>query len=204
MNLERTLSAYEWIAEYEAVERKLWGHLDPVKLVRQQTHKQPPFCVRYRPNDDEASIAMVVAKRRNKLNGGGTNIPGGEVATTDERLLQHYRACLSEISVSRITNLCWTGCGKGAHGLRDVGNVLEVRSIPTPNKGLLARGKDNDLYPCALVLVQDDRWCEVMGWEFFGNVKRNGRIIDGESESPCWILPAGELRKWWVRPADIE
>lgn len=150
----------------------------------------------YRPNDDEAAVAALVARRRNSLNGGGTNLPGGETETEEGRFLQHYRACLAEIAVSRITNLCWTGCGKGSAGLHDVGDKYEVRSIADRGRGLLARGKDKDHDPAILVYVGHDRACEIIGWEFFGEVKRRGRALDEDSPSPCWIVPSSALRDW--------
>jgi hypothetical protein len=146
----------------------------------------------YRPTDDEAAIANVIAKRRNGLNGGGTNIPGGETADKAERHRQHYCAALAEIAISRLTNLCWTGCGKGADGLRDVGGLLEVRSIIDAHKGLLARPKDGD-GPCALVLVNDHRECRLLGWATFAEVRENGRAIDEGSTKPCWVLQRGAL-----------
>lgn len=148
----------------------------------------------YRPNDDEAAIAQTIAYRRNSLNRGGTNIPGGETSTEKERLIQHYRAALAEIAVSRITNLCWTGCGKGANGLLDVGDKLEVRSIASSDRGLLARRKDKDSLPCVLVLVENNRICTILGWEYFSVVKRDGHTLDAESNNPCWILEAKKLR----------
>lgn len=154
---------------------------------------------RYRPNDDEACVAAAVAKRRNSLNGGGSNIPGGETATHEERFLQHYRAALAEIAVSRMTNLCWTGCGKGAEGLRDVGDALEVRSVASAGRGLLVRPPKNGdpedtLAPHVLVLVTEDRWCVPLGWETYGGVKAKGRSLGADSDRPCWILEAGSLR----------
>lgn len=147
----------------------------------------------YRPNDDEAAVAATVARRRNGLNRGGTNLPGGETATESERFLQHYMAALAEIAVSRVFNMCWTGCGKGSTGLLDVGGMIEVRSISNMRHGLLARGKDaNDSF-CVLVHVSEEtRECTLIGWERFGTVKEKGRLIDGDSESPCWVL--GQLQ----------
>lgn len=155
---------------------------------------------RYLPNDDEVSVARMIAQRRNTLNGGGSNIPGGERATQQEREEQHFRGALAEIAVSRLSNRCWTGCGIGANGGKDVGYMLEVRSIDKLGNGLLVRDKDKDTDPCALVFVATDRSCEIVGWAFYGEVKRRGRLIDGDTNKRCWVMPVDMLRPWldWV------
>jgi hypothetical protein len=155
--------------------------------------------MRYRPNDDEAAVAFTIAKRRNQLNGGGSNLPGGERATIGERLLQHYAAALSEIATSRMTGLCWTGCGKGAEGLRDVGDLIEVRSVRSPELGLLVRrpkpGKLEDIgVPYVLIHVGEDRWCAPLGWEYWDVVLDMGRVQGERTDHPCWILEPERLR----------
>jgi hypothetical protein len=150
--------------------------------------------MKYQPNDDEAHVAWTVAQRRNRLNHGQTNLPGGESADETERARQHYAACLAEIAVSRLTNLCWTGCGKGACGLRDVGNQWEVRSITDRSRGLLVRSKDDLDAAFALVYVNPEtRTCDVLGWAFGHEVVDRGRLLDGDSLKPCWIIPASDL-----------
>jgi hypothetical protein len=153
---------------------------------------------RYRPTEDEAHAALAVARRRNRLNGGQTNLPGGETASEAERLMQHYTACLAEIAVSRIANRCWTGCGKGADGLYDVGNLYQVRSITQPGRGLLIRRKDlqNGNPPFVLVQVNADRECVLLGWLRPTEVLEIGRELDADSPSPCWIASQNQLREW--------
>ncbi len=147
----------------------------------------------YRPNDDEAAVALLIAKRRNSLNGGGSNLPQ-EKATPEERLLQHYRGALAEISVARLFNLCWTGCGKGATGLHDVGGWLEVRSIKDPTRCLLAHFADRNTDPAVLVYVEDStRKCALLGWTYFGVVKREGEELAPGTDKRCWILPQSKL-----------
>lgn len=148
----------------------------------------------YTLTDDEAACAAVVARRRNRFNAGQTNLPGGESASESDRLLQHYMAAMAEIAVSRVTNLCWTGCGRGSDGVPDVGRALEVRSVSRRGLGLLARRKDRDDLPCVLVLVEPKAQCTILGWETYGEVKRRGRGRDLDSERPCWTLPADKLR----------
>jgi hypothetical protein len=142
----------------------------------------------YRPTEDEAHAALAVARRRNRLNGGQTNLPGGETADETERLRQHFHACLAEIAVSRVMNRAWTGCGKGAHGLRDVAGWWEVRSITDRSRGLLIRKKDDPNAVFVLVYVAPDRSCEILGWEIGQVVIDTGRHLGAGTDKPCWIL----------------
>lgn len=151
-----------------------------------------PAVVKYRPNDDEAACAWTVAQRRNELNNGGSNLPH-EKMDADAMLRQHYTACLAEIAVARLLNLCWTGCGKGSEGLRDVGNTWEVRSVSKRGRGLLVRQKDDEQAPFILVYVDPvTRECELLGWEFCHQVRARGRFLD-ERDHGCWVLPPEEL-----------
>ena len=147
----------------------------------------------YRPTDDEAAIAETVAKRRNTLNRNQTNIPGGETANKEERYKQHYYAVLAEIAVARIFNKSWTGCGKGSDGLPDVGGKIEVRSIDSRSKNLLVRKKDADR-PMALVLVSENRNCEVLGWEYASIVREKGRILGEGTGKEAYLFGVNELR----------
>lgn len=145
----------------------------------------------YRPNNDEAAVALLIAKRRNALNRGGSNLPDGETATPEERLIQDYCAVLAEIAVSRMLNLCWTGCGRGSDGLLDVGDCVEVRSITQPHKCISARAKDPDAVPVVLVLVDKaTRECKALGWNYYHEVKSQGRRIDRDE---YWVLPKSAL-----------
>lgn len=149
--------------------------------------------VKYRPNDDEAACAWTVAQRRNTLNSGQSNLPGGETAPEDVRLRQHYTACLAEIAVSRILNLCWTGCGKGSEGLRDVGGTWEVRSVTKRGRGLLVRQKDDEQAPFVLVYVDPvTRCCEIVGWEYCREVRSRGKFLD-ERDHQAWVLEPDKL-----------
>jgi hypothetical protein len=147
----------------------------------------------YVPNNDEAAAAMCVADIRNKKNGGQTNLVK-ENQTSDQRRMTNYRGVLAEIAVSRMLNLCWTGCGKGATGLKDVGNLFQVRSIGDIALGLLCRSSDLDSDPFVLVYVDQDRSCQALGWEYAEHVKEQGRARDVGSDKVCWILRNDRLR----------
>lgn len=153
----------------------------------------------YRPNDDEARLAWLLAEIRNSKNASQTNLPGGETATPAERKLQHYAAALAEKSVARLTNLDWSGVGKGARGLIDVGNLLEVRSITDRNKNLLIRRKDvtKDTFPFVLVHVStQSRVCTLLGWAFVTDILERGWILDRNSQNPAYILNQSNLRTY--------
>ena len=147
----------------------------------------------YLPNRDEAIVAYRVARIRNSNNRGQSNIPGGENTSRQQREIQHYRAALAEIAVSRMTNLCWTGLGKGSLGCIDVGNLLEVRSIVNLRNGLLVRDKDKESLPYVLVHVDKNRLCTFLGWAFIEEVKRLGRVLDADTSKPAYILEQEKL-----------
>lgn len=149
----------------------------------------------YRPTDDEKAVAMLVAKRRNTLNGGGSNLPLGETQTDQQRLEQHYVAALAEIAVSRSLNLAWTGLDKGSRGMPDVGDALEVRSITDPKRGLLVRDRDENR-PFVLVHVDKTNGgaCTLLGWDFADSVRTYGAKLDADTDRPCWVAPAELLR----------
>jgi hypothetical protein len=152
---------------------------------------------KYTPTYDEKVCAYFVAEIRNSKNGGGSNLPYGETMTHRERFEQHYVACLSEIAVSRLTNLCWTGCGKGATGLKDVGDRWEVRSITDMHKGLLVKWKDIDSDSQVLVFVDTKTaMCTVLGWASVLRVKEEGKPFASETDKPFWVLPIGMLDDW--------
>ena len=148
----------------------------------------------YIPTKDEIEVARLIAERRNSLNFGGSNIPGGEYLNQQERLLQHFQGALAEIAVSRIYNLCWSGCGKGSNGCLDVGNCLQVRSVADSKRGLLCRQKDVSEHPCVLVQVLESNQCILVGWEHLSRVKTEGWVLDRYSHKPAWVLPRDHLR----------
>jgi len=45
-----------------------------------------------------------------------------------------------------------------------------------------------------LVLVSEDRYCEVLGWEYAGAVRDKGRIIGEGTGKEAWLLGADKLR----------
>lgn len=153
--------------------------------------------ISYTPNDDEANVAFLIAKRRNTLNGGRwvSNLTREKESTVsiNERLISQYCAALSEITVSRILNMCWTGCGKGACGAEDVGGCIEVRSIVKRGLGLISRKKDENKI-CVLVHVdKGTRLCTILGWSSHAYVKKNGVPRDQNTEKPYWVLPEDQL-----------
>ena len=147
----------------------------------------------YKPNQDELAVAWFLAKRRRKMNFGNKNIVTsfrGMELSSDELFIQDFKAACSEIAVSRVLNLCWTGLGRTQNSGKvntDIGNFIEVRSICKANYGLIARKSDNDSSPAVLVFVDDDYCCSLLGWETFENVKLFGRKM-GDENQPFWVL----------------
>jgi len=90
-------------------------------------------------------------------------------------------------------NLYWTGSVKRN---RDVGGIIEVRSIFLPGHRLVARANDTDETPAVLVLVDLPPpksellpVCHLLGWQTYGYAKRYGKPKDPDSAWPCWMLP---------------
>jgi hypothetical protein len=147
----------------------------------------------YALTSDERACATTVARIRNTHNGGQTNIPGGETASSDERLSQHYVACLAEIGTSRLLDRAWTGCGRGSDGVADVGGCIEVRSITKPHLGLLVRGKDHDA-AYVLVLVESPNLTTLLGWETKSHIQEHGIHRDALTAKPFWTLRQDQLQ----------
>lgn len=124
---------------------------------------------------------------------------------TPSQLNTDYAACLAEIAVSRLTNMCWTGCGRGDGTVpaKDVGDTYQVRSTITPGYGLMVRPADqgDDLF----VLVQvstDTRVCVALGFRSADEARQLGRPHGHDGPHPCWIVSPSQLRPWAERPFD--
>lgn len=153
----------------------------------------------YRLTADERACARTVAQIRNTLNHGQPSA-ADPLMDSETRLAQHYRACVAEIAVCRLTNFSWSGCGPGADGRRDVGDSLEVRSVTSRHKGLLVRQKDFDDTPYVLVLVDHDGTeGEILGWAMKEEVMARGTGRDLDSH-PYWTLPVIDLHSAAMLP----
>ena len=149
----------------------------------------------YHLTNDEAACARVVARRRRGLNGGQTNLAAGEHQSDLDRLKNDYHACIAEIGASRILNLAWTGCGKGAYGVPDVGGKYEVRSITSLNKGLLINDSDkNKSRIYILTYVYAPHCAKLLGWETGTSIVLNGIHRNSHTPKPYWTLPIENLK----------
>jgi len=129
----------------------------------------------------EMQIAAAMSKIRRSDSSGDSKI---DLPLTDKQKDRNdIIAVRSEIAVSRMLNLCWTGMGKQQP---DVGGWVEVRSIENPKKNLIIRAKDRDDSPCVLVLVVDDV-CTALCWAFARTGRRIGRK-QGENQFPYHLL----------------
>lgn len=157
---------------------------------------------------DEVEAAKVVAQIRQDTAGAGgkTNLPV-ERSTPEERLATQEVACYGEIGVSRVTNLAWTGCGKGSTGLPDVGGMVEARAVTEARLNLVVRPKDKAEYPYVLVQVDVEGSRVVttaVGWAMKADVQRRGVPRDVDTEKPYWTLERKALLKMealgpWLR-----
>jgi hypothetical protein len=155
--------------------------------------------IRYTIQSNENAFAKYIGKKITLGLGDFHKTPEGNRPAPAEMEAINYRACLAEIAVARTLNLYWTGSEKRR---RDVGGILEVRSIADPDHGLVARANDTEEAPAVLVLVDVPKLeCDLLGWQNFGHAKRFGRPLDADTAWPCWILaqhflePMAELRR---------
>jgi hypothetical protein len=155
--------------------------------------------IRYTIQPNENAFARYIGKKITLGLGDFHKTPEGNRPQGPEMEAINYRACVAEIAVARTLNLYWTGSEKRR---RDVGGILEVRSIVDPGHGLVARANDTPEAPVVLVLVHPELLhCDLLGWQTFDYAKRLGRPKDLETQWPCWILaqhflePIEELRR---------
>ena len=142
-------------------------------------------------NADEAAVAELVGERRETLNFGDRvalrRAPG-------ESLRQNQASALGEQAVAKFYGLYWTGLGKGAEGLADVGGKLEVRIVLIATYGLVARRTDPDR-PHILVYVD---WpdCYLIGWLFPDEVRieKNLHRNSPKGESAFWVAKQDDTR----------
>jgi len=152
---------------------------------------QKPPRIHVPMNADEVAVADLVGQRRETLN------YGDRVAlrrAEGESLRQNQASALGEESVAKFYGLYWTGLGRGADGLADVGGRLEVRIIFVASYGLLIRRTDPSR-PHILVHV-DSPDCYLLGWLFPDEV-RIDRYLHRNSpkgESSFWVAPQTDLR----------
>lgn len=136
----------------------------------------------YKLGPNERRVAIGVARMRSTESDGTDRIP--DKCTREQRSENDVYACMAEIAVAKMMNLCWTGIERRAV---DVGGILEVRMVRKKDYGLLARAEDTEDAPAVLVFVDDDEVCHAMGWEFFGRVREHGTLRDGETKYPYWV-----------------
>jgi len=143
--------------------------------------------IRYTVQAPEAAFARYIGKQIAQNLGAFHKTPEGNRPQGEDMEAINYRACLAEIAVARSLNLYWTG---STNRSKDVGGLLEVRSIAVPGHRLVARANDTDATPAVLVLVDVPRLeCDLLGWQTFGYAKRYGMPKDMDTAWPCWMLP---------------
>lgn len=142
----------------------------------------------YRLDPYEMQVAICVGNIRRSDSSGHSK--SDLTLTNEQKDRNDIIAVRSEIAVSRMLNLCWTGMGKCQP---DVGGWVEVRSIETPEKNLIIRATDKDDSPCVLVLVVDDV-CTALCWAFARTAKRVG-WKKGKNQFPYHLLLRGDCNQ---------
>ena len=138
-------------------------------------------------------MARLIAKHRNEHNNGGSNLPH-ETMIGQSREDNHFMAALGEISVARMLNLYWTGCGFGAVDGRlaaaDVGGFVEVRNVNKRNNRLAVRPRDaaHIHLPFVKVFLNEDGVCEIFGWAYGFDVKQLGSVFQAATDKPFYVL----------------
>ena len=116
----------------------------------------------YRINADEMeNIKTTVAiRRRTAVVDVPTYLGASRECSPEENELRNIRSCAAEVAMSRILNLCWTGCGTREP---DVGGFLEVKSVVHPKHRIMAKHRAvmewmqrDRLTPVVLVLVDEE------------------------------------------------
>ena len=148
----------------------------------------------YTLSDDEFACAEVVTDRRQRLN-NGNGFEGTALRSGVQRDRHQLQGVMSEIGVSRVLNLSWSGCGNGTKGLADVGDRYEVRSVDELFKGLLVNGHDRHkerVY--ILVHFTLPQSVKLIGWAVGDDVVKIGvgRGLDGKY--PYWVLGRDKLK----------
>ena len=129
----------------------------------------------------EMRVATGVGKIRRSDNDGTTQLDSP--LTDDQREVSDILAVRSEIAVSRMLNLCWTGMGRKQP---DVGGFIEVRVIDSPKKNLVIRVADKDDSPCVLVLVEE-RVCTALCWAYPSRARDIGKRM-GSNKFPYFLI----------------
>jgi len=154
----------------------------------------------YYPNETEVLVALAVGRGRWKT---GTNpfMPAERRFTDENKMhgLVEFVGCLGEIATSRLTNLCWTGCGRreDLYPYKDVGNWIEVRSVYEPDHGALVRPHEDPEAPVVCVYVHRSadglKWVtEFRGWEWAGTIQETFPLDPGPQQ--CYICRPDKLR----------
>ena len=141
----------------------------------------------YKLTDHEMQIATYLGKLRCETAKDDASTDDTGIKKTYEiREQQNIVACIGEIAVARMLNVCWTAM---AWKEPDVAGYIEVRSVIEDWHNLIVRFYDKDNSPMVLVYVKDNI-CTVKGWDFVSNVKEKG-IHTSERGVPYWRTQKG-------------
>lgn len=137
---------------------------------------------------DEIAAAVAVASRRRIECQRSRRKPVRFEQDGAQRWGVEIEAACSEVVVSRVLNLAWTGISKA--GTYDVGGCVEVRHSIHPDAHLIIYAEDEEA-PFVLVTGRDGAY-EVRGWEYPNNARERYPATNGRNGS-VWV-PQSELR----------
>ena len=103
----------------------------------------------------------------------------------------HIRGAHAEFAASIFLNLYWRPC-IGQLDQKDVGGLVQTRSVDNPTFSLCIKPKDADADPFVLVLQLSPLVYRMQGWLFAGDVKKRFPLRTDRGD-PAHFGPLGEL-----------
>jgi hypothetical protein len=120
---------------------------------------------------------------RNRDCGLGASANGGDEF--------HVRGAHAEYAASIALNLYWRPSVGLIHE-KDVGGLVQTRSVTNPTFGLIVKPKDSDADPFVLVLQRSRLAYRMIGWLFAADVKTRYPLRTDRGD-PAHFAPAREL-----------
>jgi hypothetical protein len=111
--------------------------------------------------------------------------------------------CFGELAVAKALNLFWVGT-IGAYNKKDVGGLVEVRTMQKAHHNLILHPEDDDNDPFVLCYYASAQSIALVGWLFACDGKRPEYWKDPVGGRPAFFVPSSMLRpiselREWVR-----
>jgi hypothetical protein len=140
--------------------------------------------------EHESRICTWVGKQRYAY-GRSTNRGRGLGASANADERYDVRGAHAEFAASIALNLYWRP-NIGRLDRKDVGGLVETRSVDNPSFSLCIKPKDDDDDPFVLVLQLSPLCYRLQGWRFAGDVKRRYPLRTDRGD-PAHFAILGEL-----------